>query len=39
MADALIAIKERASEIKGYTITWEPAVLRHFTSHLEQIGK
>jgi tryptophanase len=39
MADALIAIKERASQIKGYRITWEPKVLRHFTSHLEPLGK
>ncbi|MEG0772131.1 tryptophanase [Clostridium sp.] len=39
MAEALIAIKERASEVKGYRITWEPAVLRHFTAHLEPIGK
>jgi len=39
MADALIAIKERASEVNGYRITWEPAVLRHFTSHLEPVRK
>jgi tryptophanase len=39
MAEALIAIKERANEVKGYRITWEPAVLRHFTSHLEPVGK
>ena len=37
MADALIAIKERASTIKGYKILWEPPILRHFQSKLEPL--
>lgn len=39
MADALIAIKERASQVSGYRITWEPPILRHFQAHLEPIKK
>lgn len=39
MANALIAIKEKASTIKrGYRITWEPSILRHFQAHLEPIA-
>ncbi|MCL2618499.1 MAG: tryptophanase [Defluviitaleaceae bacterium] len=38
VVEALIAIKERAHTIKrGYRITWEPPVLRHFQAHLEKI--
>ncbi|KAJ52612.1 tryptophanase [Clostridium tetanomorphum] len=37
MADALISIKERASAVKGYRITWEPKVLRHFQASLEPV--
>ncbi len=39
MAEALIAIKKRASKVKGYRITWQPRVLRHFTATLEPIEK
>ena len=38
VADALIAIKDKANEIKhGYRITWEPPILRHFQAYLEPI--
>lgn len=38
IAEALAAIKKRAHEIKrGYRITWEPPILRHFQAHLEPI--
>jgi tryptophanase len=37
MADALIAIKERAHTVKGYKITWEPPILRHFQASLAPI--
>lgn len=38
VVDALINIKEKAHEIKrGYKITWEPPILRHFQASLEPI--
>jgi tryptophanase len=37
IADALIAIKERADSISGYKIAWEPEILRHFTAKLMPI--
>lgn len=37
IVDALISIKERASGINGYEITWQPKVLRHFTSKLKPV--
>ncbi|MCT4688675.1 tryptophanase [Vallitalea sp.] len=39
MADALITIKGRAKDVKGYKITWEPPILRHFQASLEPIYK
>lgn len=39
VAEALIEIKQRAHEIaRGYRITWEPPILRHFQSSLEPIA-
>lgn len=35
--DALIAIRDRADTVKGYKITWEPPILRHFQAHLEPL--
>lgn len=37
IAEALINIKERALQVKGYRIIWEPPILRHFQAHLEPI--
>ena len=38
MAEALIAIKARAGKIRrGFRITWEPPILRHFQANLEPI--
>ena len=34
---ALINIKKRAHDVKGYKITWEPKILPHFQAHLEPI--
>lgn len=35
--EALKNIKERAGDVKGYKITWEPQILRHFQAHLEPV--
>jgi tryptophanase len=39
MVDALTTIKKRANTItRGYRITWEPPILRHFQAKLEPIS-
>lgn len=37
IVEALIAIRDRADTVKGYKITWEPEILRHFTAKLRPI--
>lgn len=39
IVEALVAIRDRASEVKGYKITWEPKILRHFTAKLAPLDK
>ena len=37
IVEALIEIKKRAQEIKGYEIIWEPEILRHFQAKIRPL--
>ncbi|MEN1759373.1 beta-eliminating lyase-related protein [Anoxynatronum sibiricum] len=37
IVEALKSIRERADQLKGYKIIWEPAILRHFTAKLKPL--
>lgn len=37
-AEAIMNIMTNASKVKGYEITWQPPVLRHFTAKLKPIA-
>jgi len=37
IVEALVEIKKRKDQLKGYRITWEPKILRHFTAKLEPL--
>lgn len=37
IVEALKEIRDRKEQIKGYEITWEPKVLRHFTAKLKPL--
>lgn len=38
VAEALANIQQRAEQIKGYEIVWQPRVLRHFTAKLRPLS-
>lgn len=39
IVEALVEIKKRKDSIRGYKITWEPKILRHFTAKLQPLAE
>jgi tryptophanase len=38
VAQALVAIRDRAESVRGYQVVWQPPVLRHFTARLRPLA-
>lgn len=38
VAECIVEVFQEREKLKGYKITYEPPMLRHFTAHFEQVG-